>query len=458
MLEAVLKHLADHTDDALARLEELLAIPSISTDPAYAEHIQRGAEWVARALRNVGLDADLHATDGHPIVIGRSRVKQAGPHVLFYGHYDVQPPDPLDAWTSPPFEPTIRDGNLYARGASDDKGPICCFIEALGAYHAVNGGPPVNVTVLIEGEEEGGSINTSRFVARHKHELVEDPADSIVLISDTTMWNAETMSITYGLRGMLYMDVQLHGPSRDLHSGIYGGILANPANILVGVLGGLFDEANRVTIPGFYDDVAPLADAERQRWAALGFDDRKYLADVGVEQPYGEAGYETLERKWVRPACDVNGLYGGYGGEGAKTVIPASAGAKVSFRLAPNQAPEKIVAAFRQWLESHDTGGCRWQIDELGRAHPVVVPTDSPQLAATCRAIEALTGRQPALVREGATIPVVADFKNALGVDSLLVGFGLESDCIHSPNEKFALDRFRLGCRTHAAILAELAR
>jgi acetylornithine deacetylase/succinyl-diaminopimelate desuccinylase-like protein len=458
MLDAVLKHLAAHTDAALGRLQELLAIPSISTDPTYAEHLQRGADWVVHALREAGLEADIVATAGHPIVLGRTRQARPGRHVLFYGHYDVQPPDPLEAWTSPPFEPTVRDGNLYARGASDDKGPVCCFIEALRAWQAVDGGPPVNVTVLIEGEEEIGSVNTSRYVAEHHRQLVADPADTVALISDTTMWNRETIAITYGLRGALFFDVQLHGPKRDLHSGLYGGILANPANRLTAVLGRLFDDQNRVTIPGFYDDVLPLDATDRARWAELGFDDRKYLADVGVEQPCGEAGYDTLERKWVRPACDINGLYGGYGGEGAKTIIPAFAGAKVSFRLAPNQDPQKIAAAFCKWLESNEVGGCRWQITDLGHAYPVVVPTDSPQLAATSRAIEHITGQAPVLVREGATIPIVADFKKALGIDSLLVGFGLESDCIHSPNERFALDRFQLGSRVHAAILAELAR
>ena len=457
MLEAVLEHLENDADGALGRLGQLLSIPSVSMDPACAEHSARAAEWVAEALRNVGLDAGLQPTDGHPVVIGRSKTSLPGPHVLFYGHYDVQPPDPLDAWTTPPFELTIRDGHVHGRGSSDDKGPVCCFIEALGAWHAVGGGPPVNLTVFIEGEEEGGSVNTSRFIERHKAELVPDPDNTIVLISDTTMWRPDTLSITYGLRGMLYMDVQLHGPSRDLHSGVYGGILANPANILSRVLGRLFDDGNRLTIPGFYDDVAPLTDDERARWAKLGFDDNAYVADVGMDRPFGEAGYETLERKWARPSCDINGLYGGYGGEGAKTIIPSFAGAKVSFRLAPDQEPDRIAAGFRRWLESHDTGGCRWDVQELGRAHPVVVPTDSPYLAAAGSAIEAITGNPPVLVREGATIPVVADFKNALGVDNLLVGLGLESDRIHSPNERFAIDRFRLGCRLHAAILAEMA-
>jgi len=256
---------------------------------------------------------------------------------------------------------------------------------------------------------------------------------------------------------MLYMDLQLHGPDRDLHSGVYGGILANPANILTRVLGELFDDKNRVTIPGFYDDVLAVTDDEHVRWSKLGFDEKAYLGNVGVDTPFGEAGYETLERKWARPSCDINGIYGGYGGEGAKTIIPASAGAKVSFRLAPDQDPERIAVAFRAWLESHDVGGCRWQIEELGRAHPVVVSNNSPHLASACRAVEAMTGKTPTLVREGATIPVVADFKNHLGVESLMVGLGLEGDRIHSPNERFEIGRFHLGCRIHAAILAELA-
>jgi acetylornithine deacetylase/succinyl-diaminopimelate desuccinylase-like protein len=250
----------------------------------------------------------------------------------------------------------------------------------------------------------------------------------------------------------------LHGPKRDLHSGIYGGILANPATILTRVLGKLFDDDNRVTIPGFYDDVLPLTDDERQRWAKLGFNEREYLAGVGVNEPFGEAGYETLERKWVRPSCDVNGIYGGYAGEGAKTVIPATAGAKVSFRLAPNQDPAKIAEAFTAWIQSHDVGGCRWEILDHGHADPVVVPTDSPQLAAAERAIEIATGKRPVMVREGATIPVVADFSRILNLDSLLIGFGHTDDCIHSPNEKFDLSSLTLGARTHAVLLAELAK
>ncbi len=453
MTEAVLDHLESDADAALSRLSELLSIPSVSTDPAYAADVRRAADWIAAQMRDVGLEATIHETGGHPVVVGRGDDGGDGPRLLYYGHYDVQPPDPVEAWTTPAFEPTVRDGAIYARGASDDKGQVCCMLEAMRAWKAVHGKLPVNVTMIVEGEEEIGSANLPPFIDDHKADLAAD----VVIISDTTMWDAQTVLITYGLRGMLYLDLKLHGPSRDLHSGMYGGILANPATMLTRVLGRLFDQSNRVTIPGFYDDVLALTDAERTRWQQLGFDETQYLGDVGVKQPFGEAGFETLERKWVRPSCDVNGLYGGYMGEGAKTVIPSFAGAKLSFRLAANQDPVKVAKQTRKWIDSHDVGGCRWEITELGRAYPVITSTDSPHLRAVSRAIEHASGKPPALVREGATIPVVSDFSAILGIDSLLVGFGLVDDCIHSPNEKFNLDCFRLGCRTHAVMLGEMA-
>ena len=295
------------------------------------------------------------------------------------------------------------------------------------------------------------------FIQAHRRELAAD----IAIISDTKMWDTPTgpvVAITYGLRGLLYFDIQLHHAEYDLHSGMYGGTQANPANVLPQILGRLFDQDHRVTIPGFYDDVQPVTDDERQRWSMLHFDEKQYLAQIGVQQPFGEAGYATLERRWARPTCDINGLYGGYGGAGAKTIIPSYAGAKVSFRLAPNQDPAKIAAAFTAWLQSQPTHGCRWKITDLGHAHPVVLPADSPFLAATRHAVRAGAGHEPVVIREGATIPVVADFKKTLGIDTLLVGLGLADDRIHAPNEKFNLDCFTLGCKTHAALLAELSR
>ncbi|MFW6060465.1 MAG: dipeptidase [Phycisphaeraceae bacterium] len=454
-----LTQLDQNRDAAVERAKALLAIPSVSTDPAYAEHVRAAAEWTAAHLRESGLDnAELLPTDGHPLVYAATADAQvadpAAPRVLFYGHYDVQPPDPLEKWTTPPFEPTVRDGRLYARGASDDKGQVMCFLEALRAYREAGEKLPCHVTVLIEGEEECGSVNLPAALEKYRERLSAD----VVVISDTRMWDARTPAITYALRGLLYFDIQLHGPSRDLHSGMYGGAVPNPAIILPQVLACLFDHDHRVTIPGFYDDVQTLTRDERARWAELEFNEDAFLQSIGLEKPFGETGYTTLERLWSRPACDVNGLYGGYGGEGAKTVIPSFAGAKVSFRLAADQDPDKIAAAFRDWLEAQPVGDLAWKITEHGRARPVAVPTDSPWIAAATRACETSVGYKPVLIREGATIPVVADFKRALNLDSLLIGFGLDSDQIHSPNEHLGLDRFHLGRRTHAALLREVAR
>lgn len=463
MPQPVLDYLQSHADHAVARLCDLLSIASVSTDPAYAKEIARGAEWVAAQLRELHLDVEIHKTGGHPAVVAKTRDKDVAnpkaPRVMFYGHYDVQPPDPLEKWKTPPFEPTIRDGAIYARGASDDKGQVMCFIEALRAWSKASpdGKIPVPVTVLIEGEEEMGSINLQPFVAKHKELLACD----IVVISDTSMWDTPAgpvPAITYGLRGLLYFDIQLHGPDRDLHSGVYGGTLANPCTILTRILGHLFDDKHRVTIPGYYDDVASPTKEELDQWAKLDFDPMRFMQSIGMTQPYGEDGCTTLERRWTRPACDINGLYGGYGGKGAKTVIPSFAGAKVSFRLAANQNPAKIAHAFVEWLKHQPTHGLRWEITPHGEAAPVAVATDSPFIAAARRAYKTSAGREPVLVREGATIPIVADFKHTLGVDSLLIGFGRSDDRLHSPNEKFDLACFHLGCRTHAALLGEIGR
>ena len=384
--------------------------------------------------------------------------------MLFYGHYDVQPPDPLDGWTTGAFEPTVRDGKLYARGASDDKGQIMMFLEALKAYRDTDTPLPCHVTVMIEGEEECGSVSLPAFLEsshklfgrRSRSRLRTGTADNTVcVVSDTCMWDADTPAITYALRGLVYFDVKLHGPSRDLHSGVYGGSLANPATQLARVLGKLHDDNGRITIPGFYDDVAELTQDVKDEFARLNFDENAFTGDVGAT-PFGEAGFDTLERRWVRPACDINGLYGGYMGEGAKTVIPTFAGAKVSFRIPADMDPGKVAQQFTDWIRSQNVGGCRWELENHGEAWPVAVANDSPWLAAASRALEATAGKKPALVRDGATIPVIADFKNQLGIDTLLIGFGLNGDNIHSPDEHFALDRFHLGCRTHAALLAEI--
>ncbi len=453
----IIDHLANDHDAAVARLCDFLKIPSVSTDSAYKGHINAAADWVADHLRASGLDAKVCQTAGHPVVLARTTdddvADPASPRVLFYGHYDVQPPDPVEKWTSPPFEPTVRDGDLYARGASDDKGQVACFLEALRAYKQTGQKLPCHVTVMIEGEEECGSVGLDGFLEEYKDQLKAD----IAVVSDTTMWDPNTPAITYALRGLVYFDLKLHGPARDLHSGVYGGTLANPATILPRVLANLFTEDNRINIPGFYDDVAPLDAEEAARWARLGFIDEDFLGPVGAEA-FGEAGYATLERRWARPACDVNGLYGGYMGEGAKTVIPSFAGAKVSFRIPANMDPKKIAKQFTDWLGAQNTGGCRWEIQQHGEAYPVAVPIDSPYMAAAAKAIENAQGRPPVLVRDGATIPVIADFKQKLGLDTLLIGFGLNDDNIHSPDEHFGLERLKLGCKTLALLLAEVAQ
>ncbi len=458
---APLAHLAENSDAAVTRLIDLLKIPSVSTDPAFKPDVDRAAAWVADYCAKLGLSVETRTPNGgHPLVIATTPDALVAPgaarRVLFYGHYDVQPPDPLDGWTTGAFEPTVRDGKLYARGASDDKGQVMMFLEALKAYRDTNTLLPCHVTVMIEGEEECGSISLPAFLEQDAALLKTGSAhDTVCVVSDTCMWDANTPAITYALRGLVYFDIKLHGPSRDLHSGVYGGSLANPATQLARVLGKLIDDDGHITIPGFYDDVAPITDAVRDEFAQLDFDENAFTADVGAT-PFGEKGFDTLQRRWVRPACDINGLYGGYMGQGAKTVIPTFAGAKVSFRIPADMNPGKVAQQFTDWIQSHNVGGCRWELENHGEAWPVAVSNDSPWLAAASRALESTAGKKPALVRDGATIPVIADFKNQLGIDTLLIGFGLNSDNIHSPDEHFALDRFHLGCRTHAALLAEV--
>ena len=454
MIDDLFAHIEANRDDRIARLADFLRVPSVSTDPAYKGHIDDAARFTADWLERLGMNAQVLPTEGHPCVVGDDDDAPDGaPHVLFYGHYDVQPPDPLELWTTPPFEPTIRDGAIYARGASDDKGQVACFLEALAAWREARGKLPIKLTVMIEGEEECGSVGLEPFIERHRDRFAAD----VAVVSDTSFWEGGVPAITYGLRGLLYFDVKLHGPSRDLHSGVYGGTVANPLNEMAKVLGRLFDDDHRVTIPGFYDKVTGPTDAERAAWDALGFDETRWAASVGLDRPFGQAGISTLERRWSQPSCDINGLYGGYMAEGAKTVIPSFAGAKVSFRLAPDQEPEAVAEAFETWLENRTPPGCRWAVRRFGSALPVVIDTDSPHLAAARRAMAAGCGRDPVLVREGATIPVVASFKNQLGVDTLLMGFGRHDDAIHSPNEKFELTHFDMGCRSHAALIAELA-
>jgi len=464
-LAAALEHAQTNTADAEKRLSDLLAIASVSTDPAHEPDIQSAAKWTASVLEQAGLSATIIPTAGHPAVIAHAPddivANPSAPRVLFYGHYDVQPPDPTNLWTTPAFAPDIRNTDegpaIFARGASDDKGQVMCFIEALLAYRQADPKLPCPVTVLIEGEEEIGSPNLVPLLQEQANQLKAD----LCLVSDTSMWDAPQgpiPAICYALRGLLYFDIQLQGPSRDLHSGVYGGSLPNPLNTLTHILGKLFDDQHRVTIPGYYDNIPMPSDEEKQRWDKLGFDETKFLKDVGISQPHGEANFTTLERRWSRPSCDINGLYGGFQGPGAKTVIPTTAGAKISFRLAEGQDPHRITDLFKQWLHDQDTHGLTWHITEHGKAYPVATPTDSPFVAAVSKAVENACGQAPAMIREGATIPVVADFKQHLGLDTILLGFGRNADNIHSPDEHMALSRFHLGRQCYLHVLDALAQ
>jgi acetylornithine deacetylase/succinyl-diaminopimelate desuccinylase-like protein len=458
-LEPVLQKLEADLEPAIERLCALLRIPSISTDPAYQADVQRGATHVSDDLASIGFESTVHQTDGHPIVIAQHPGPggDAVPHLLYYGHYDVQPPDPLDLWDSPPFEPTIVEGphgrRIVARGAVDDKGQLMTFVEAFRAWHGVHGTLPVKVTVLLEGEEESGSPSLDPFLESHRDMLSAD----VCMVSDTGMWDIDTPAITYMLRGMVYVEVTLHGPSHDLHSGMYGGAVVNPANELARILGELHDAQGVVQIPGFYDDVRALSDEEADQWARLTFDESAFLGHAGLKTPIGEAGRSTLQRIWSRPCCDVNGIYGGYTGDGAKTIIPAQASAKVSCRLVPDQDAGKVHDGIVRFFEQRTPPDCRWAIKSHGASPAVRVPTDSPHLEAALQALETTYGRPAVLMGCGGSIPVVGSIQRILGFDSLLVGFSLDDDRVHSPNEKFELRCYEMGMRSHAAMLSSFS-
>lgn len=471
--EAPLHWLQQHEEASIRRLIEWLRIPSISTDPAYAEQCHAAAEWAATHLRDSGFEAELMPTGdpsrpGRPVVLATSpgAPDYKGPHVLFYGHYDVQPPDPLELWEQPPFEPYIAapvpggpGERVVGRGACDDKGQVMMFLEAMRAWQQSTGQTAggVKFTVLLEGEEESGSVNLDRFVEQHKARL--EPCD-VCVISDTGMIARDRPAITYGVRGLSYTEIILHGADQDLHSGLWGGRAPNPNAELVKVLAQLWDDDRRVIIPGFYDDVREITPEEREAWKGLNFDVAGALKKIGLEPQadVGETGFTALEREWGRPTAEINGIVGGYIGAGAKTVIPARASAKVSFRLVADQDPQKITRAFFDWLTGRTPAGCRWEFIEHGGGLGVTTPTDSPTMQAARRAIEQACGRAPELIRSGGSIPVAGLLKQALGIDTVFMGFGLDDDRVHSPNEKFELDCFRAGARSHALLIAELCR
>jgi len=438
------EYLSENKQRFLDELLELLRIPSVSADSKYKEDVARCAEAVKAAMMKAGCDkAEVCPTAGHPIVYGEKIKDPALPTVLVYGHYDVQPPDPLNLWDSPPFEPVIKDGKIFARGACDDKGQMYMHIKALEVMVKTDS-LPCNVKLMIEGEEEVGSDNLGKFLESNKEKLKAD----IVLISDTSMISMEHPSIESGLRGLTYMEVEVTGPNRDLHSGVYGGAVANPVNQLCKMIASLHDENNHITIPGFYDKVLELNAEERDALNQAPFDLEEYKKDLDIKEVWGEKGYTTLERTGIRPTLDVNGIWGGYTGEGAKTVLPSKAYAKISMRLVPNQHSTEIENLFKAHFESIAPEGVTVNVRHHHGGEPVVTPTDSPAYQAAAKAIKATFGKDPIPTRGGGSIPIVALFESVLGLKTVLMGFGLDNDNIHSPNEKYDVANYYKGIET----------
>lgn len=443
-MENTLSFINQHKDRFLEELFALLRIPSISADPAYKQDMITTAEYVKKKLEEAGADkVEVCSTPGHPIVYGEKILDPNLPTVLVYGHYDVQPVVPLELWTTPPFEPTIRNERVYARGACDDKGQVYMHIKAFEAMMKTNS-LPCNVKFMIEGEEETGSSNLGPFCVANKEKLKSD----VILISDTSMIANDTPSIDVGLRGLSYVEVSVTGPNRDLHSGVYGGAVANPINILAKMIASMHDENNHITIPGFYDDVVELSTEERAEMAKAPFDISAYKKDLEVADVWGENGYSVIERTGIRPTLDVNGIWGGYTGEGSKTVLPSKSFAKISMRLVPNQSSEKITKLFTDYFTSIAPPSVRVEVHPHHGGDPVVTPTDSLEFQAASMAMEKTFGKKPIPTRGGGSIPIVALFERELGSKSVLMGFGLDEDALHSPNESYGLFNFYKGIET----------
>jgi succinyl-diaminopimelate desuccinylase len=457
-LEDVLTSLEQRRDAAETSLVEFLSIPSVSTKPKHAQDCRQAAQWLADQLKAAGLDTSVMETgtktkSGHPIVIAKNKHVEGRPTVLFYGHYDVQPPEPLELWKSPPFEPDVRDGKIFARGAADDKGPVWAHADAIITYQA-HGGLPVNLICLVEGEEENASENLEAFVKSYAHDLQAD----VAVVSDTGQLGPGQPAITYGLRGMCYQEVTLTACNTDLHSGMFGGTVPNAANELCRLVASLHDSDGRVMIDGFYDGIVELTDDERDAWRQLEFDEAGYFRDLGLSQGTGESGFSTIERKWARPTLDVNGILSGYTGDGAKTVIPAKASAKISMRLVPGQSWQDIRGKFQATLRDRCPSTCSLDFIDHGGIDASLLPKDSPAMRLAAAAVEVGFGTRPVAIREGGSIPVGSMFKEQLGLDTLFVGFGLPDDNLHAPNEKMDLAAFHAGRRTAAALYAELAK
>ena len=458
-LPSVLEHIDADFDNSLDRLFGLLRIKSISADPAFAGDCKTAAEHLAKDIATLGFSAAVRATAGHPAIVATSNGGgRARPHVLFYGHYDVQPVDPLDLWHRPPFEPVVTDHAdgrkiIVARGAEDDKGQLMTFVEACRAWKSVTGSLPLDITMVIEGEEEIGSTNFVPFLEANRNDLKADFA----LVCDTGMWDRDTPAITTSLRGLVYDGVRIFAANRDLHSGIFGGGAQNPIRVLTRILGSLHDDQGRITLPGFYDGVKDLPPDILAQWKNLNLTPQSFLKPIGLSIPAGEKDRLLIEQISSRPTCDINGIVGGYTGEGSKTVIPAQASAKISFRLVEGQDPAKIRKAFRDYVNARVPQDCRAEFVDHSSAPAIALDWNMKPLAAARRALTEEWGKEAVLMGSGASIPIVADFKKTLGLDTVLVGFGLDDDNIHSPNEKYDLRSFHKGIRSWARILAAFA-
>jgi succinyl-diaminopimelate desuccinylase len=452
-MNSVHTYITSHRADFERDLSELLRIASVSADSQHRGEVRRAAEWIHAQFQRIRLQTELIETPGHPLVYAESPPVAGAPVALVYGHYDVQPPEPLDEWITPPFEPTVRDGNIYARGATDDKGQMLTHVKSVEAWLKSAGKLPLQVKFLIEGEEEVGSAHLPEFVHSQRDRLACD----CVVISDCSQFAPGVPAITYGLRGLAYYELKLRGPKQDLHSGTFGGGVTNPANALVTMLAALKDDQGRVLLPGFYDDVINLTERERAEFRDLPFNEAEFMRQLGVRGAFGEAGYSNLERRWARPTCDINGLTSGYQGEGAKTVLPARASAKFSFRLVPNQDPIKVTASLRKFLSERLPPGIEMELIDYQGAPGVVVSLDSPFMEAAAVAIETAFGTRPVCVREGGSIPIVNTFAEELNADVLLLGWGQNDDNTHSPNEKFSLEDYHRGTLASAQLWSELA-
>ncbi len=444
-MQKALDFAQENLANSIDQLRDFLRIKSISADPKYDEDVRKAAEWLKSEFERIGMqETRLIETNGHPVVYASYHVDDSLPTILCYGHYDVQPPEPLELWDHPPFEPTLVGTDLYGRGTSDDKGQLFIHVKAAEALLSTMSTLPVNLKFMIEGEEEVGSAHLVPFIRDHKEILGAD----IVLVSDTSLFAEDVPSITTGLRGLAYVQVELVGPNKDLHSGSYGGAVENPLNCLMRLVANLHDENHAITIPGFYDDVVPLTEKDRKEASELPFNEQAWLDSLEISESKTESGYTIVEGVSVRPTLDVNGMWGGYQGEGSKTVLPSQSGAKISMRLVPNQDPSDIAHKIKAYFEANTPRTMKLNFMEMHGGNPSVVDTDIPAMKAAASAMEGGFGKTPVYVRAGGSIPVVSDFKVELGLDTILMGFGLNSDDLHSPNEKFGMDRFEKGIFT----------